>query len=447
MNIMKKNYLVIVVFVLLLSVSLAFVGGQSEVQAASGGEEALKTGGDLTIVGWPYAVDYVKELIRDFEEEYNIPAEFVSIPSGAKYNELLVVQFLAREPNDVIYIEDHNLGAYVNAGWIKPLNVCGPQDQIDKLKGMIQDSFNSVWTINGDLYGLPYYQAVWIPIYNKEIFTKAEISEFPSTWEDLKEACLEIKKRGIVEYPMTLTLAQTWANKLQLASMVFSIGGSMFNADYDPIFDKPDSAFRTAMDWLLDGLYVSKIINIKSLETNSDENWRVFAEGQSAVTMLQSYYAAQIFDKSLSKVTENASLAMMPGTTHEVMTWTRGFGVSAFTDAADKVWDLIDFLGGDGKDGSFYARKGWMAKLGLDSGYAHLWNDPDVREGMKNIGEENINITREQSKLSRSFLQPVPWMAAWIGDLEREISRALVKEITVDEAIKNLTSSWEKKKR
>jgi len=443
---MKKNYLAILVFVLLLSVSLALAGGQREAQAASGGEEVLKTGGDVTLVGWPYAIDYVKQLIKDFEEQYNIPVEFISIPSGAKYNELLVVQFLAREPNDVVYIEDHNLGAYVNAGWVKPLNLYGPQDQIDKLKGLIQKSFIDLWTINGDLYGLPYYQAVWIPIYNKEIFTKAGISEFPSTWEELKEACLEIKKQGIMEYPMTLTLGQTWANKLQLISMVFSLGGSMFNADHDPIFDKPDSAFRTAMDWILDGLYVSEIINKKSLETNSDENWRVFAEGQSAVTMLQSYYFAQVFDKSLSKVTENALLAMMPGTTHEAVTWTRGFGISAFTDAADKVWDLIDFLGGAGKDGSFYARKGWMLNLGLDSGYTHLWNDPDIRKGMNYIGEENINMLREQSKLSRSFLQPVSWMAAWVGDLEREIGRALVKEITVDEAINNLISSWERKK-
>lgn len=437
---MKKNYLAIVVFVLLLSVSLVFTSGQSEVQAASGG--------DLTMVGWAYAVDYVKELIQDFEKEYNIPAEFVSLPTGAKYNELLVAKFLAHEPVDVVYIEDHNLGAYIGAGWIKPLNVYGSQDQIDKLKGILQDSFTSTWTVNGDLYALPYYQAVWVPIYNKEIFAKAGVSEFPSTWEDLKKACLEIKKQGFLEYPMTISLGQTWVDKMQLASMVFSLGGSMFNADGVPVFDKPDSAFRIAMDWLLDGLYVSKIINIKSLETNEDENWRVFAEGQSAVTMFPSYRAAQIFDKSLSKVTENASLAIMPGTTHETMTWTRGFGVSAFADAdADRVWDLLNFLGGEGKDGSFYARKGWMSTLGLDSGYGHLWNDPDVREGLaKKIGEESINITREQTKLSRSFIQPVPWMAAWVVDLEREISRALVKEISVDESIKNLTLSWEKKK-
>jgi len=442
---MKKNYLVIVVFVLLLSALLAFASGQSEVQAASGGEEALKTGGDLTMVGWAYAVDYVKELVRNFEKEYNIPVEFISLPTGPKYNEMLVAKFLAREPIDVVYLEDHTLSTYIEAGWIKPLNVYAPQDEIDKLKGMLQDSFTSTMTVNGDLYGLPYYQSVWIPIYNKEIFAKAGISEFPSTWEDLKAACLEIKKRGLVEYPITFSFGQTWVDKFQITSMVFSLGGSMFNADHDPVFDKPDSAFRTTMDWLLDGLYVSKIINIKSLETNEDENWRVFAEGQSAVTMLPSYRPAQIFDKSLSKVAENASLAMIPGTTHETVTWSRAFGISAFTDAADKVWDLIDFLGGDGKDGSFFARKGWMSNLYLDSGYSHLWNDPDVREGLKKIGEENIDIIGEQTKLSRTFLQPVPWMAAWITDLEMEINRALVKEITVDEAIKNLISSWEKR--
>lgn len=444
---MKKNYMVIVVFVLLLSALLAFAGGQIEVQAASGGEEALKTGGDFTMVGWAYAVDYVKELLREFEEEYNIPIEFLSLPTGPKYNEMLVAKFLAREPVDVVYLEDHTLSTYITAGWIKPLNVYAPQDEIDKLKGMLQDSFTSAWTVNGKLYALPYYQSVWIPTYNKEIFAKAGISEFPSTWEGLKEACLEIKKRGLLEYPITLSFGQTWVDKWQILGMVFSLGGSMFNADNDPVFDKPDSAFRTAMDWLLDGLYVSKIINIKSLETNESENWRVFAGGDSAVTFLPSYRSDQIFDKSVSKVAENVAMAMIPGPTHETVTWSRGLGVSTFTDAADKVWDLIDFLGGDGKDGSFYARRGWMSDIGLDSGYSHLWNDPDVCEGMKKVGKENINIIKEQTKLSRHYLQQVPWMAAWIVDLEREINRALVKETTVDDVINKLVSGWEKRRR
>jgi len=444
---MKRNYIVILVFVLLFSVLFAFAGAQSEVQAASGEKEVLKTGGDFTMVGWAYAVDYVKELLREFEKEYNIPVEFISLPTGPKYNEMLVAKFLAREPVDVVYVEDHTLGAYIAAGWIKPLNVYAPQDEIDKLKGMLQGSFTSAWTVNGELYALPYYQAVWIPTYNKEIFAKAGISEFPSTWEGLKEACLEIKKRGLLEYPITLSFGQTWVDKWQILSMVYSLGGSMFNADNDPVFDKPDSAFRTAMDWLLDGLYVSKIINIKSLETNESENWRVFTGGDSAVTFLPSYRSNQIFDKSVSKVAENVAMAIIPGPTHETVTFSRAFGVSTFTDAADKVWDLIDFLGGDGKDGSFYARRGWMSDIGLDSGYSHLWNDPDVREGMKNFGEENIDIIKEQTRLSRPYVQQVPWMAAWIVDLEREINRALVKETTVDDVINKLVSGWEKRRK
>ncbi|MCG2791176.1 MAG: hypothetical protein L6305_05440, partial [Actinomycetia bacterium] len=120
---------------------------------------------------------------------------------------------------------------------------------------------------------------------------------------------------------------------------------------------------------------------------------------------------------------------------------------NAILNVKSTTCQLCNYPGFKKKDGSFYARKGWMSTLGLDSGYSHLWNDPDVREGLaKKIGEESINITREQTKLSRSFIQPVPWMSAWVVDLEREISRALVKEISVDESIKNLTLSWEKKK-
>lgn len=442
---MKKTIcLFSVIFLFSLTSFSAFAGGAQEKAV---GQVPKAVGGDLTVVGWSYAVDYAKELVQKFEEEYGVPAEFLGLPTGAKYNELLIMKFLSREPIDVLYLEDFSLTPFIASGWIQPLSAYAPPGAIEELVPLIQDSFVSFWTVNNELYALPYYQTVWLPAYNTEMFAAAGIDKFPSTWEELKEAALAIKDAGIVKYPITFPIGLTWTIKYQVYSMVFSEGGRLFNDNLDPVLDGEASGFRKVMNWLLDGLYVSKIINPKSLETNENENWRAFAEGQCAFTMIPGYRAAQVFDVSLSKVADKAALDLTPGKTNETVSWSRGYVVSTFTDASDQLWKLIDFLGGKGKSGEFPSRRGWMSNYSLDSGYKHMWQESDVRKALSSkIGEDNIDILRQQTQLSRSVPQ-APWMAAWVIDFERELHRALTKEISLDAAIKNLTDSWETKRK
>ena len=342
----------------------------------------------LTLVGWAYAPDYAKSLLQQFTDEYGTEATFDGLPSGATYSQLLATKFLSREPIDVLYLEDFSLTPFIASGWVKPLSDFAPAGAIDALEQKMTPSFVSAWTVNGELYALPYYQTVWLPVYNKDIFAKAGIDAFPDSWEGLKQAALKIKQAGILDYPITLPIGNTWTDKYQLFSMVFSQGGSMFDDKLNTVFDQPDSAFRNSMNWLLDGIYTSNFINPKSLETNEDDNWRAFAEGQSAITMIPGYRAAQVFDSSVSKVSDAAALALTPGTTHETVAWSRGYVIGAYENAPDdQVWQLIDFLGGSGKDNAYPGRRGWMQNYFLDSGYSFMWNEPDVNAASPNGSE------------------------------------------------------------
>ncbi|MEW5816326.1 MAG: extracellular solute-binding protein [Spirochaetota bacterium] len=428
---------------------LLFAGGQKEKAPTSGSQKVtrIEEEGDLSLTGWSYAVDYAKELVQQYVNAYGVKTEFEGLPSGAKYNELLVTKFLAHEPIDVLYLEDFTLTPFIASGWLTPLSAYAPAEKLKELTAQMQDSFVTAWTVNNELYALPYYQTVWLPIYNKKMFTEAGINQFPQTWAELKTAALKIKQAGILEYPITFAIGLTWTNKYQVYSMVLSEGGRLFDEKLDPVFEKFDSEFRKILEWLIDGLFVSKFIDPKSLETDENANWRAFAEGQAAMTMIPGYRASQIYDQSLSKVADSASLAITPGKTNETVSWSRGYVVSAFTDAPSKIWTLIDFMGGSGKDGNFPGRRGWMANYALDSGYKHLWNEPDVRSTLAaKLGEENIATMRKQTEQSRSIPQ-APWMAAWVIDFERELHRMLTREISLDSGVKNLADSWQAKRK
>jgi multiple sugar transport system substrate-binding protein len=410
--------------------------------AMAGGLLSFAAGQSLTLVGWAYAPDYAKALLQQFTQEYGIQATFDGLPSGATYSQLLATKFLSREPIDVLYLEDFSLTPFIASGWLKPLKDFAPPGAIAALEQQMTPSFVSAWTVNGELYALPYYQTVWLPVYNKDMFAKAGITAFPDTWAGLKEAALKIKQAGILDYPITLPIANTWTDKYQLFSMVYSQGGRMFDDQLNPLFDQPNSAFRTALNWLLDGIYTSKFINPKSLETNEADNWRAFADGQAAISMIPGYRAAQIFDPSVSKVTDAAALALTPGTTHDTVAWSRGYVVGAYENAQDsQIWDLIDFLGGKGKDGTYPGRRGWMQNYFLDSGYGFIWNDPGVHQALTQRFGDNVEVIRKQTAASRSLPQ-APWMASWVLNSEQEINRALTREISVDQAVKNLASSW-----
>ena len=60
-------------------------------------------------------------------------------------------------------------------------------------------------TIDGEITSIPFEKAGAVFYYNKEVFEKAGITEFPKTWDELLEACKKIKDSGVT--PISLYTA------------------------------------------------------------------------------------------------------------------------------------------------------------------------------------------------------------------------------------------------
>ena len=61
------------------------------------------------------------------------------------------------------------------------------------LDGDLVEGLKDAGTVDGKLYGMPWYAGIRSFLYNKDIFTKAGITTPPSTWAELKAAVAKIK--------------------------------------------------------------------------------------------------------------------------------------------------------------------------------------------------------------------------------------------------------------
>lgn len=57
-------------------------------------------------------------------------------------------------------------------------------------------------TIDGKVLSIPFEKAGAVLYYNKELFSKAGINEFPKTWDEMLEVCKKLKNNGITPFSL-----------------------------------------------------------------------------------------------------------------------------------------------------------------------------------------------------------------------------------------------------
>ncbi|GAA3689221.1 sugar ABC transporter substrate-binding protein [Nonomuraea antimicrobica] len=125
---------------------------------------------------------------------------------------------------DLVVLGPDQLPQYAQQGTIEAVD-----DVVAPAKAAYLPNSLSALSIDGKLYGVPVYQTITAPIYNKKLFAEAGVGKAPETLAELKEAApkLAAKKVAVLDYPgkPEVSLNQSfypilWAN-----------GGTVFAAD------------------------------------------------------------------------------------------------------------------------------------------------------------------------------------------------------------------------
>jgi multiple sugar transport system substrate-binding protein len=300
-------------------------------------------------------------------------------------------------------------------------------------------------TLEGKLYGVPYYADLVIFIYNEKMVRQAGFSGPPQTLDELEQQALAMKQKGIAEYPINIPMKKDdpWAIEF-LYSLVYGDGGSLFDDENAPVFNKPGSEAERVLQWLSDARNTSRISDPASLEMAEPDVVKAMGAGRHAFTVLAKYNLAEL-NAGQHKQRGNFKMALMPGKEHSTVGFVRfyslGKGAVEQGDAAIKAaCTFMDYFGGK-TGGEYKVMKRWALEKGLGFANLPLYEDAAVGEAINEWGD--VELERKQAELARVKEGLAPWWGTWDIYAREQMHGAILGRSTPQEALQRMADRWE----
>jgi multiple sugar transport system substrate-binding protein len=216
-------------------------------------------------------------IAADFEKATGIHVDMQTLSWDDIRPKLVTALIAGTAPADVTEFDWSWTGQFNAAGWYLPL-----QDTIDK-DTVADIGVAKIFTVDGNLLGVPYANDFRVMLVNKKQFADAGITKMPTTLDELVADAKQIKAKGDVKYPIGLPLSPTEGASTSWYLLTKAFGGDLFDKDFKPLFLTPDSAGYKAMaleaQLLKDGLVDPASTGLKDSEINDT----MFAKGLTSI--------------------------------------------------------------------------------------------------------------------------------------------------------------------
>jgi multiple sugar transport system substrate-binding protein len=417
----------------------------SAASAAGSGLLALSAqaqGAPLNFHTWSAAVDTVKSHLTAFEAKSGIKVNYSNSP-WAQYRDTMVTKFVGKAPLDVMWVSDSWLPEWADAGWLAPIN---DYPELMKYNADVDDFCTQSMQYKGKQYGLTYYSDYMAFFYDAEKLKKAGIKEPPKTWDEVVQQSLQIKKAGLSEHPLMLSMArESWLIEFMTA-LVYSNGGRFADDNNNPLMADPQKGAHKALQWVVDAVNKHKIVSPACVEIGELNGLKSFTSGNHAFAMLGRYRVRTLNDPKQSAIAGNVKQALMPagpGGSNATVGWMRFYGMASQA-AADKARaaqavKLIEWFGGKA-EGKYQFQKMLFNDIGSGFGVKELFKDPEVRAGY--LKYSDLAMYEKQQQLARKKDVITRWFGEWDEVNGSAWQSAIIGKSTVADALKKSSAAW-----
>ncbi len=391
---------------------------------------------NLRLVYWGYEPELLLWNLERFSTQYpglRVMPEIID----EEYFQTVSRLLNEGQPLDTVYVRETDLAAWAQAEWLEPL------DEFNGIKqyreSMIPQAAEGI-QCKGVSYGLPYYTECALWVYDEEILRNAGITLPPATWEEVTEQALEIKRRGLVEYPIRLTYRFHTSTNIDWWAMVYARGGAFFDENLNPVFHLPGSAAEQTLSWLLAGIYSTEIIHADVLGSSYEAALR----NPTAFTIQPGYNF--LFNQREDGAPGSRRVALFPGNdpsqSGSVM-WTRLYAIPRASRNKDAAWELLQYLGGIDREDRYFTPLFWFVSRSLGSAYESLYADPQVRRLANERGLEDMSAYLQQRQVARTHEgREAPWFQAWEHFSQGEIQRVLLRQVSPRQALERMADKF-----
>lgn len=372
-------------------------------------------------------------IAADFEAETGIKVDLQTLSWDDIRPKLVAALIAGTAPADVTEFDWSWTGQFAAADWYLPLNDAIDADTVKDIAG------TSIFTINGNLLGVPYTNDFRVMLINRKHFTDAGITETPSTLEGLLEAAKAIKEKGIVEYPVGLPLSPTEGASTTWYLLTKAFGGELFDAEFNPLFTTPDSAGYKAlafeMQLLAEGLVDPASTGLRDAQINDE----YFAKGLVSIMISgEPGRLGQMNDPAQSQVAGTVEAILVATESGQ----TRSYGLLealAVPKASQNQEAAIEFVKW------FTSRQNQV----VNYGNGVLPTRTSALSELNEAGQlQSGDVLVEESKYVEAlFPQGTPtWYPEFSTAVNTAINSAAKGQMTVDEAVASIAAAVEQAK-
>lgn len=396
---------------------------------------------------WAAAVDQVKAHITAFESATGVKVNYSNAPF-AQYREAMVTKLVANAPIDVLWVSDAWLPEWAEAGWIQPVDKF---PELTKYRADAKEFANESLMYKGRQYGLTYYAGFMSFLFNEEMLKKAGISSPPQTWNEVTEQALKIKKTGICEYPLMLSVAnETWLIEI-FSAIVYANGGRLATDKFEAAMNLPKGGAIPALKWIVDAVHTHKILAPDCVQTSELTGLKAFGTGNHAFALLAENRLRVLNDPKQSQVAGKIKMALMPkgpDGSHATVAWTRFYGMTKYAASDPKraanAVKLIEWFGGKA-NGEYKFQKILYMDIFASFVVKPLFNDPAILNHVKQFAD--MNLIGKQLDLARRKDTMTPWFGEWNQINGNLLQEAILKKETPEGAMKKSADLWTKLKK
>lgn len=373
------------------------------------------------------------DIAAEFEAATGIKVDLQTLSWDDIRPKLVAALIAGQAPADVTEFDWSWTGQFAAADWYLPLNDAIDADTIKDIAG------TSIFTINGNLLGVPYTNDFRVMLINRKHFTDAGITETPKTLDELMAAAKAIKEKGIVEYPVGLPLSPTEGASTTWYLLTKAFGGELFDADFNPQFTAPDSAGYKALAYELELLEAGLVDPAATGLRDAQINENYFAKGQTSIMISgEPGRLGMMNDPAQSDVAGQVEAILVTTETGK----TRSFGLLealAVPRASQNQEAAIEFV-------KWFTGQEWQIKnyatgvLPTRTSALSALND----EGKLYSGDA---LVEESMYVEALFPMGTPtWYPEFSTAVNTNINSAAKGEITIDQALANIAAAVEEAK-
>ncbi|WP_367323688.1 extracellular solute-binding protein [Streptomyces sp. HUAS ZL42] len=305
----------------------ALVASLALAATACGGDDSGSdnSSGPTTITWWDTSnatneAPTYQALVKEFEAaNKDIKVKYVNVPFDQAQNKFDTAAGSKGAP-DVLRSEVGWTPAFAKKGYFLPLD--GTEalaDQSNFKSNLIEQA-----KYDGKTYGVPFVTDTLALVYNKQLFTKAGITEAPKTWDDLKKAAATIKdKTGVDGY-----WGSTQAYYAQ--TFLYGEGTDTVDAGAKKITVNSDAAKKAYGTWL--SLFDGK--GLHKADTTADAYAHIqdaFVNGKVAAIVQGPWEITNFYKGTAFKDKANLGIATVPaGSTGKAGAPTGGHNLSIY---------------------------------------------------------------------------------------------------------------------